>query len=195
MMLSKGIYHFDNKPFIVKAWSPEMEFTREELHTVSIWIKFLGLDFKYWSPKGLSKIRSLIGKPLMVDENTERKTSLHFARLLIKVEMDTTLPDKVWFRNEKGALVEQKIIYDWNWKPTLCAFCNKYGHAEDECRKTKSNVSPVKARRENPADEGTETTQMDMQKPQVQDVRSLASQERGKQQQTEKNDIGTKKDR
>lgn len=71
-MLSKGIYHFDNKPFIVKAWSPEMEFTREELHTVSIWIKFLGLDFKYWSPKGLSKIDRLVGKPLMVNQHTKK---------------------------------------------------------------------------------------------------------------------------
>ncbi|PHU06452.1 hypothetical protein BC332_22941 [Capsicum chinense] len=35
-VLQGGIYHFDNKPFIVKAWSPEMEFTRDELHTVPI---------------------------------------------------------------------------------------------------------------------------------------------------------------
>ncbi|PHU28531.1 hypothetical protein BC332_00624 [Capsicum chinense] len=32
-VLQGGIYHFDNKPFIVKAWVPEMEFTREELQS------------------------------------------------------------------------------------------------------------------------------------------------------------------
>ncbi|XP_070046129.1 uncharacterized protein [Nicotiana tomentosiformis] len=143
-----------------------MEFTREELYTVPIWVRMSGLDFKYWSPKGLSNIGSLLGKPLMVEKNTERKTGLHFARLLIEVEMDTTLQDKVWFHNEKGALVDQKIIYDW--KPTLCAFCNKYGHDEDECRKKKLN-SAEKARRENPVDEVIKTTQMDRQKQQVQD--------------------------
>uniref|UniRef100_A0A0V0HUD6 Putative ovule protein n=1 Tax=Solanum chacoense TaxID=4108 RepID=A0A0V0HUD6_SOLCH len=68
-----GIYHFDNKPFIVKAWNDDMEFTREELYTVPIWVILPGLDFKYWSPKGLSKIGSLIGKPLMVDKHTEKK--------------------------------------------------------------------------------------------------------------------------
>lgn len=26
-VLQGGIYHFDNKPLIVKAWSPDMEFT------------------------------------------------------------------------------------------------------------------------------------------------------------------------
>ncbi|KAH0652507.1 hypothetical protein KY289_030185 [Solanum tuberosum] len=43
-VLQGGIYHFDNKPLIVKAWSPDMEFTREELYTVPIWVKLLGLD-------------------------------------------------------------------------------------------------------------------------------------------------------
>lgn len=74
--------------------------------TVPIWIKFSGLDFKYWSSKGLSKIGSLVGKPLTVDQNTERKNGLNFARLLVEVEMDSKLPEVVLFRNEKGQLVE-----------------------------------------------------------------------------------------
>ncbi|XP_070006789.1 uncharacterized protein [Nicotiana sylvestris] len=96
-----GIYHFDNKPFIVKAWCPNIEFTREELYTMQIWIKLPGLDFKYWSPKGLSKIDSLIGKSLMVDQNTQKKIGLNFARLLIEVGMDIVLPDCILFRNKK----------------------------------------------------------------------------------------------
>lgn len=35
-VIEGGIYHFDNKPFIVKAWSPDMEFTRDEINTVPI---------------------------------------------------------------------------------------------------------------------------------------------------------------
>lgn len=42
-----GIYHFDNKPFIVKAWSPDMEFMRDELHSVPVWVKLPCVDFKY----------------------------------------------------------------------------------------------------------------------------------------------------
>ncbi|PHU15324.1 hypothetical protein BC332_16529 [Capsicum chinense] len=98
-VLQGGIYHFDNKPFIVKEWTPELEFTREELLTVLIWIKFSGLDFKYWSRKGLSKIGSLIGKPLMVDHNTEEGNGLNFARLLVEVEMGAELPDEMRFKN------------------------------------------------------------------------------------------------
>lgn len=30
-VLEGGIYHFDNKPVIVEEWTPEMEFSKEEL--------------------------------------------------------------------------------------------------------------------------------------------------------------------
>lgn len=46
-VIQGGIYHFDNKPFIVKAWTPELEFIREEFLIIQIWIKFPGRDFKY----------------------------------------------------------------------------------------------------------------------------------------------------
>lgn len=59
LVIQEGIYHFDNKLLIVKAYTPDLEFSREELYTVTIWVKKPGLDFKYWRPKGLSKIGSL----------------------------------------------------------------------------------------------------------------------------------------
>ncbi|KAK6786706.1 hypothetical protein RDI58_015231 [Solanum bulbocastanum] len=86
-VLQGGIYHFDNKPFIVKEWTRELEFTKKKLHSVPIWNKLPGSDFKYWSKKGLSKIGSLIGIPLMVDHNTKEMNGLNFARLLVEVEM------------------------------------------------------------------------------------------------------------
>lgn len=120
------IYHFDNKPFIVKAWNADMEFTREELFSVPIWVKLSGLDFKYWSAKSLSKIGSLIGKPLMVDNNTEKKFELNFAKLLVEVRVGEKLPELIYFRNEKGSVIEQRVTYEW--RPSICSSCNKYGH-------------------------------------------------------------------
>lgn len=89
-----------------------MDFSREELYAVPIWVKLPRLDFRYWGPKGLSKIGGLIGKPLMVDRNTKKKIGLNFIRLLIEMEVDSVLPDKVYFRNGRGILIEQKIMYD-----------------------------------------------------------------------------------
>lgn len=50
-----------------------MEFTREELLTLPIWVKMSGLDFKYWNPKGLSKIGNLVGRPVMQIKIWRRK--------------------------------------------------------------------------------------------------------------------------
>ncbi|KAK4707000.1 hypothetical protein R3W88_033439 [Solanum pinnatisectum] len=111
--LQGGIYHFDNKPFIVKEWTPELEFTKEELQTVPIWVKFPGLDFKYWSRVGLSKIE---------------RNGLNFVRILVEVEMGAQLP-------------EMPVQYDW--KPTLCKFCKKYGHEEEGCRIKKKGRKTV----------------------------------------------------
>lgn len=86
-----------------------MEFFREELCTIFIWIKLPELDFKYWSKKGMSKIESLVGKPLMVDSNTEKKAEMNFARLLIEIETNATFPYTIMFKTEKGHLIEQKI--------------------------------------------------------------------------------------
>lgn len=81
----------------------------------------------------------------MVDHNTKKKMGLNFARLLIEVGIDTRLPDTIFFRNEKGNLVEQKVQYDW--KPTLYKACKKYGHSEVDCRKkaqAQAELSPKK---------------------------------------------------
>lgn len=96
-------------------------------------VKFPSLDFKYWSPNGLSKIGRLVGRPLMVDQNTKRKVDLQFARILVEVEFDAQLPDTILFRNEKGQLIEQRVSYDW--KPALYIYCHAYGHAKEVCRK------------------------------------------------------------
>ncbi|WMV46880.1 hypothetical protein MTR67_040265 [Solanum verrucosum] len=85
-----------------------MEFSKEELMTVPIWIKLPRLDFNYWSAKGLSKTGSLVGKPLMVDKHTEKKLGLSFARLLVEVKVGNELSEEVMFRNEKGVVLTQK---------------------------------------------------------------------------------------
>lgn len=66
---------------------------------------------------------------MMVDNHTEKKMGLHFVRLLIEVEMKAKLLDKVFFKSEKGILVEQKVQFEW--KPCLCSYCKMYGHDEE----------------------------------------------------------------
>lgn len=82
---------------IVNAWAPEMEFSKEVLLTIPIWINLPGLDFRYRSGMNLSKIESLVRKPLKMDKQTEKKLGLSYDRLLVKVIVKKKLPDEVMF--------------------------------------------------------------------------------------------------
>lgn len=110
--LKMVFFILDNKPLIVNVWTPDMEFSKIELSTVPLWIRFPRLEFMYLGAKGLSKIGSLIGKPLMVDKNTEKKVGLQFARMLVEVTVGDQFPEEIYFRNENGEVIEQRVAYD-----------------------------------------------------------------------------------
>nr|XP_016478301.1 PREDICTED: uncharacterized protein LOC107799673 [Nicotiana tabacum] len=192
-VIQEGIFHFDNNPLIVKAWNVEMDFSKDELSTVPIWVRLPGLEFKYRSAKGLSKIGSLIGKPLMVDKNTEKKVGLHFARLLVEVKIGEQFLEVVYFKNEKGVIVEQKVTYDW--KPTVCKECNKYGHTRENCRRNKEKE--VKQVRENnvnkdegnPSNRGVQTGNLTQNEVQEQ-IEGRKQNESGKEIENKRKEVG-----
>lgn len=53
----------------MKEWDFDIEFIKEKLISVFVWVKFYGLDVKYWGVMRLRKIGSFLGKFKMVDEN------------------------------------------------------------------------------------------------------------------------------
>ena len=58
---------FDKKPFIVKPWTPSMSYSKYNLSSLPIWVKFPGFDDRYWGEKSLTKIASMLGPVLRVD--------------------------------------------------------------------------------------------------------------------------------
>ncbi|KAL2943078.1 Gag polyprotein [Bienertia sinuspersici] len=42
-------------------------------------------------------------------------------------------PRLISFQNEKGNLIQQPIKYEW--RPTYCTNCKRYGHPVDQCNK------------------------------------------------------------
>ena len=129
----KGFYHFDNKPFIVKAWNPELDINVDAISALPIWVRLPELDIKYWGLQSLSKIGSMLGIPLKTDKYTKEKLMLKYARLLVEMPLDGEFPEYIDFANEKNVVIRQKVIYEW--KPIKCSYCKMYGHIQEECRK------------------------------------------------------------
>ena len=132
-VIQRGFYLFDQKPFIVKPWTPEMEINTEAITSLPIWVRFPELDIKYWGPHSLSKIGSMLGIPLKTDRFTKDKMMLRYARLLVEMSLDGQFPEFIEFPNEKGVLIRQKVHYEW--LPIKCTHCKMFGHSLEDCRK------------------------------------------------------------
>ncbi|XP_074264095.1 uncharacterized protein LOC141586691 [Silene latifolia] len=61
-VLQSGPIFIDNKPVIVKEWTPDCKMIKESVDMVPIWIRFYGLPLKFWG-NALLKIAALVGKP------------------------------------------------------------------------------------------------------------------------------------
>ncbi|KAJ8422257.1 hypothetical protein Cgig2_029100 [Carnegiea gigantea] len=133
IVVQRGVYYFDNKPFLVKPWNEEMDLNTETLASLPIWVKFLDLDIKYWGLDSLSKLGSMLGTPIKTDKYIKDKTFLKYARILIEIQLEDNFPEYIKFVNEHNVVVRQKVEYEW--KPIKCDFYKMYGHMKDDCRK------------------------------------------------------------
>ncbi|KAJ6734070.1 GLYCINE-RICH CELL WALL STRUCTURAL PROTEIN 1.8-LIKE [Salix purpurea] len=134
---SQGPRFYDgSKPFILKPWSRDMSLEIKELKTAPIWIKLPNLRLHLWSPEALSKIVSLVGRPLFADTVTASRETLCFARVCVEVDFDKMLPDSVTIEDDKGYRYDQKVEYEW--KPTSrCSYCLHLVHS-DSCPRHKT---------------------------------------------------------
>lgn len=68
-------------------WLSDIELEKSKYRSVVMWVKFQGLNVKYWSVISLSKIGSLVGKLFFVNVNIQTKAGINFVRLFIDVEI------------------------------------------------------------------------------------------------------------
>ncbi|XP_074283310.1 uncharacterized protein LOC141607861 [Silene latifolia] len=133
-VLQQGHYLFDNKPLIVRPWSPDVELNKDDVKEVPVWVRLEHLPLKFWG-KCLPRIAGLLGKFVQMDVATKDKTRLGFARVMLEVPFGKPLPGSVKFMDKDGLVVTIKVV--WEWKPTLCKHCKGVGHESEKCRKAK----------------------------------------------------------
>ncbi|XP_074283203.1 uncharacterized protein LOC141607752 [Silene latifolia] len=139
-----GYHMFDNKPLIVKPWTENIDLLKEDVKLVPAWIRFHNLPLKFWG-KCIPKIAGLVGKFIKAETETEQKTRLGFARIMVELKVGQTLPNTVNFLDEHGHVLSINVEYEW--KPTICSKCRNIGHEGNNCRKTpqkKQQNAPVK---------------------------------------------------
>ncbi|XP_062074986.1 uncharacterized protein LOC133778993 [Humulus lupulus] len=73
LILETGVIHFDQKPVVLRPWTPDMDSVRM-VKSVPVWIRLNGLGLQYWGKNNLSAMVSTIGRPVMVDKVTQSRS-------------------------------------------------------------------------------------------------------------------------
>lgn len=136
-----GHYFFDKKPVVMKPWYPDVDFEKEDIKTLPVWIQ-LKLGLKYWGEKTMHRIVAQLGDPIKRDEATRNKDKVQYARILVEVRLEQEFPEQIYFINEYDERITVPVTYEW--KPTLCSVCKGLGHEAAECRRRVKQVWQAK---------------------------------------------------
>ncbi|KAJ6989365.1 hypothetical protein NC653_022064 [Populus alba x Populus x berolinensis] len=102
-------------------------FCKPNLSSAPVWVRFPNLFLEFLSQACLSKISSIIGKPIRRDAPTNSMSRVSFARFLIEVDLYMDLPPSINISMPYGTTVNQKVIYES--LPKICPQCYKLGHS------------------------------------------------------------------
>ncbi|XP_075092374.1 uncharacterized protein LOC142172610 [Nicotiana tabacum] len=130
-----GPYTFHKKPFILKNWSIDFVFDLECLNVIPLWVRFPNLPVGYWSTEVLSKLASVVSKPMYTDMNIAEMDRISFARVLVEADISHLLPSDIEIHTPVG-VIHQGIEYDW--KSKYCIDYANIGHTTEECKQSKA---------------------------------------------------------
>ncbi|KAF7126537.1 hypothetical protein RHSIM_Rhsim11G0143400 [Rhododendron simsii] len=123
-----GAWHFGNRLMVLQEWHPDMEFEKESLSKLPLWIQLYNVPLQYWSEEGLSYIASGIGKPLYADEMTESSKRISYAKICVEVDVHSELPHSIDLLTSAGRMITIGVKYPW--RPLRCVACNVFGHSD-----------------------------------------------------------------
>jgi hypothetical protein len=117
--LCGGPYLVYGRPLILRPMSEYFDFSNSEMSQVPVWLKFPNLPLKCWTPRCLSKLASVLGKPLQCDKLTATKERVSFASVLVEIDLLADRRSSINITLPNGNTHIQRVIYE-----TLPKFCN-----------------------------------------------------------------------
>ncbi|XP_020259073.1 uncharacterized protein LOC109835511 [Asparagus officinalis] len=147
-ILEAGPWFFGSRPLMLKPWSIDTDIEKFQDFSYPMWVQFPRLKLNLWSSTGISKISSLIGKPITTDKLTATRQRLSYARVLIEVKLPfkEPLPDSLKIEGPDGKSYMQQVFYEF--KPKWCSTCCMVGHDTEQCRKNKTKKMWVPVNRQ-----------------------------------------------
>jgi len=137
VVLNGGPYHVFGRLLILKHMLDYFDFDTSDMIRLPVWVKFPNFPLQCWSPLCLSKLASVIGKPVHVDSPTASMTRLSYARVLVEVDLLPDLPSLINITLPNGVSISQVVSYES--LPRFCKQCKTLGHSNYACTKSSSH--------------------------------------------------------
>ncbi|GKE34127.1 retrotransposon protein, putative, ty1-copia subclass, partial [Tanacetum coccineum] len=99
-MLENGPWFIWNNLLILKKWHMDENLLREDVSTISVWVKLHGVPVTAFSNEGLSIIATKLGTPLMLGSYTSDMCiqswgRSSYARVMIELQADVELKENI----------------------------------------------------------------------------------------------------
>ena len=109
----------------LQRWTPGFDPFKEKSTTTQVWVRFYRLPWELWDASILADISRNIGVPLRIDRVTLEGDFRHFARVLVDVDLASTLQHQLVLDCD-GNLFDIDVIYEH--LPLFCSHCHAIGH-------------------------------------------------------------------
>jgi hypothetical protein len=136
-VLTGGPYSVYGRLLILKPMPDYFDFNTSDMVRMPIWVRFPNLPLQCWSPLCLSKLASVIGKPVHADSPTSSMTRLSYARVLIEIDLFAALPSLIDITLPNGVSKAQEVVYES--LPRFCKQCKTLGHSTSACNSASSH--------------------------------------------------------
>lgn len=133
VVLNERPYYVHGRLLILKIMPDYFDFDTSDMIWMFVWVRFPNLPLQCWSPLCLSKLASVIGKPVYPNSPTTSMTQLSYAQVLIEIDLLVELPLSIDITLPNGVTKSQAVIYE-----SLPRFWKQYktlGHSTSACNK------------------------------------------------------------
>ncbi|KAK9053518.1 hypothetical protein SSX86_027510 [Deinandra increscens subsp. villosa] len=99
-VLENGPWMVNNIPILLTKWEPGFCISKPEPSSIPIWVTAHNVPIELWSGRGISKLMSVVGIPLLMDKMTQERClkptgKLGYVRVLVEVAADEELPKDI----------------------------------------------------------------------------------------------------
>lgn len=137
-VLRRHFWHIADIPLVVQEWTPDTEASKPDLTAIPLWVDLKGVPGHLFSQKGLTFFGDTIGRTAKIHPNTVRCTRLDVARLLVVLNLEKPLPERISIRG-----TDLSIQVNYPWLPPRCQSCHQWGHTEKDCGKKEANKKVI----------------------------------------------------